>query len=125
MWRWQERGQGMQLFFTIDELKLLVDIVEHRDRELREEMSTHPEQIPALSQKRDCCARLLDRIVVRDFGFGYDELQDMVEMLTACRASFRSELAKADEANTRVELEKRNHILEHMLDKVTEACAMA
>jgi hypothetical protein len=115
----------MQLFFTTDELKLLVDIVEHCDRELRDEISNHPEQLAALSQKRDCCARVLDRIVERDFGFGYDELQDMVDMLTACRARFHGELANAGQADIKAELDKRNRVLEHMLDKVTEACAMA
>jgi hypothetical protein len=115
----------MQLFFTMDELKLLVDVVENCDRDLRSRIAEHPEQSTSLAQKRDCCARLLDRIVARDFGFGYDELQDMVEMLSTCRASFQTQVAQCESAQARTELETRQHILEHMLDKVTEACAMA
>lgn len=115
----------MQLFFTIDELKLLVDIIEHCDREVRDQISNHPERADTLSKRRECCARLLDRIVMRDFRFGFDELEDMVEMLTVCRATFRSELAKTDAAEIKARLQERNQVLEHMLDKVTEACAMA
>lgn len=115
----------MQLFLTTDELKLLVDIVEHCDRELRERIDSHPEQVNELNQKRDCCAKLLDRIVARDFAFGYDELEDMVEMLTVCRATFRAEIANLRRSELCGVLEKRQQLLDHMLDKVTEACAMA
>ncbi len=115
----------MQLFLTIDELKLLVDIVEHCDRELREQINNQPEQSGALNRKRECCARLLDRIVARDFGFGFDELEDMVEMLTVCRGTFRAEIANMTQPDVRATLQRRQQILEHMLDKVTEACAMA
>ncbi len=115
----------MQLFFTADELKLLVEVIEHRDRELRDEAASHPEQETGLPERRDSCMRLLDRIAMRDLGFAVDELEDMVEMLTGCRASIRRELAEATLPHQLKELEARSRLLDHILDKLTEASAMA
>jgi hypothetical protein len=115
----------MQVYFTMDEMKLLVDIIEGCDRRLRDEMNEHPEQATIAKKKRDCCARLLDRMVARDFAFGFDELEDMAEMLTSCRASLCGEISRTDNPQVRAELQERQKRLEHILDKVTEACAMA
>ncbi len=100
----------MQVVFTIEEFRLLVHI-------LRAHAENDPHPATSL---QSAAAGLLEKVLARDFCFGIDELEDLEEIL------------KSDEAKMRLDLAGRHtpeqahdgELLERILDRVTEACAM-
>ncbi len=83
----------MQLHFTIDQLKLLVEV-------LQDNGDPHAEG-------------LLDMVLARDMRFGSDELEDLGDMVSSYLQS------DPDHASA------KRAALQQILDKITEACAMA
>jgi hypothetical protein len=92
----------MQLRFTIDELNLLAEVLEYNDAE-----------------------DLVDRVLARNIQFTSDELDRMAEMLSARDRELRDAISKADDAATKRNWERTRALLQRVLDKITEACAMA
>jgi hypothetical protein len=114
----------MQLHFSLEELKLLVDLLERLERDIQDRVNENPGQASALRLKQNACSRLLDRIVVRDFAFAYDELEDLLQLVSACRSTLEENPADAASFDAKIETHN-DQVLQRLLDKLTEACAMA
>jgi len=100
----------MQLLFTREELKLLTEILE-------EQASAGENSAKPLAYD------LLDHVIGHDLRFAFDELEDLQDLLNAYEHAFRQKLsAAAPEA--RLALMAKEKLLEKIMDKVTEACAM-
>lgn len=98
----------MQVVFSVEEFRFLV----HALRELSE---SQPE-----SSLRSAASTLLEKVLAHDFAFSIDELEDLEEILKAYESKAYAELADSQS------WEKRHNaqLLERVLDRVTEACAM-
>jgi hypothetical protein len=92
----------MQLHFLPEELNLLADIL--------------------LNQGDP--AGLLDRVMARDIRFDLDELDQLREILVSNKRSIGDESASCQDPRTRSSLQNRQLLLESMIEKVSEACAM-
>ena len=104
----------MQVVFTIEEFRLLVHI-------LRE----HSENALQLGSSRQNSAQaLLEKILGRDFGFSLDELEDLQELLKFYEQKTLRALADPALPRTSERLHQEE-LLERVIDRVTEACAMA
>lgn len=104
----------MQVVFTFEEFRILVHVL----REISENTG-HPSTFQQTS-----ASAILEKVLARDFSFTVDELDDMEEFLKDRQARMTRDLA--DPACSQM-LEKMHEqaIIERMLDRVTEACAMA
>ncbi len=92
----------MQLHFLPEELNLLADIL--------------------LNQGEP--AALLDRVMARDLRFDFDELEQLQEILISNQRSLRDQLSRCVDTKTEKKLQARQSLLESMIEKVSEACAM-
>jgi len=99
----------MQLQFTRDELGLLAGILE--------------QQASGGGKWKAASYALLDRVIAHDLCLAFDELEDLQDILSAFESSFRQQLATAT-PETRPRLAQKEQLLEKVIDKVTEACAM-
>jgi hypothetical protein len=95
----------MQLQFTRDELKLLADILNNSENRAAE--------------------NLLDRVLTRDLRFGFDELEDLAGILRTYQNTLSAQISGTKERERKRQLQEHQRLLAHMVDKVTEACAMA
>lgn len=103
----------MQLVFNIEEFRLLV-------RVLREQCEGDLKQQTSL---RESAGALLEKVLARDFGFSLDELEKLEEILHVKEKMVRQALE--DPACAELpELRHTEEVLEHIIDRVTEACAM-
>ncbi len=104
----------MQLTFTADEYRLLLELLLERERQ-------------SLLEHRaaDHVAPLAQRFVVHDLGLGLDELEDLEEFLKDADFRLTAEIGRAAPGPQRDALFERRRLLEEALDRVTEACAMA
>lgn len=100
----------MQVVFTIEEFRLLVHI-------LREHAEHDPSPDTLL---QPTAATLLQKVLARDFSFSIDELEDLEEILKTREQATKSEAGVAPTP----EQAHDSDVLDHLLDRVTEACAM-
>lgn len=98
----------MQLLFSAEELQLLVEALEERERALRG---------PGNEKQHSQTEQWLDRVASRDLRFSYDEMEDLLELLKA----FKSALPSTDAAR----FQQKQKVLNAIIDRVAEACAMA
>ena len=92
----------MKLHFSPEELNLLADILlNHGDP-----------------------AGLLDRVMAKDLSFDSVELDQLREILIANWTDTTRETAACPDLQVRKKLEARQAMLESMMDRVTETCAM-
>jgi hypothetical protein len=98
----------MQLQLTLDELKLVAEILEKRGAEL---VSTTREQ--------ERLSNLLDKIAAWDLRFDCDELQDLEDVLAQYTLDDLDQKYGPDDA------ERKKQMLSRIIDKVTEARVMA
>ena len=103
----------MQVVFSIEEFRLLVHV-------LREYSETDSQPYTSLQKS---AADLLEKIMARDFGFSIDELEDLELILQGKEKTVRESLKSENAPSPEVRHEEE--VLEHVLDRVTEACAMA
>jgi len=92
----------MQLQFSPDELNLLADIL--------------------LNQSDP--AGILDRVMTRDLRLDADELDQLRDVLITHQQGARAELANTKDPQRQKVLQERRSLLESMVEKVSEACAM-
>jgi len=92
----------MQLQFSPDELNLLADIL--------------------LNQGDP--AGILDRVMVRDLRLDADGLDQLRDLLITHQQGVHTELANTKDAQKQKALQDRRSLLESMVEKVSEACAM-
>ncbi len=102
---------SVELIFTIEEFRTVVHA-------LRAQFEARGNR-----QQSDPLAALLERFLARDFGFGIDELETLHEAL-------EDEGRRLKDPATHLSQEERDalpqtqRVLEHVIDKVVEACAM-
>ncbi|HVZ16066.1 MAG TPA: hypothetical protein VG897_03035 [Terriglobales bacterium] len=100
----------MQIHFTHDELKLVAEILEAH-------LSSSDEAVKKASYS------LFDRVISHDFRFAFDELEDLQDILTSYQTSLHDQIATVDQ-ETKPGLIRKAELLEAVMGKVTEACAM-
>ena len=119
----------MQLRLNEDELKLLAEILESRDAELRGPASRPdlpgssgrgPEEVAA---EQMLVLGLLQHVIDRELGLNSEELDALAAMLAQQQAKLREEISRTPESAG--QLRCRQALLSQLSDKVTEACAMA
>lgn len=104
----------MQLIFTKEELKVLADTLLDREREAI-----------ARGDKRDPVLSLVQKVVERDLRFGIDELEDLEEAAKRSVETLKTQIAECVDVAQAEVLRQRQLLLERIVDRVTEACAMA
>ena len=121
----------MQLRLSEDELKLLAEILESRDAELREPASPatlagsgRQNQQEGLAAQQALIPGLLQHVIDRELGLSSEELDGLAVLLAEQQGKLRREISGAPEA-AREKLRLRQALLGQLSDKVTEACAMA
>ena len=100
----------MQLQFTHEELKLVAQVLE--------EQSGAGE-----GRLRMAASALLGRIIEHDLRLAFDELEDLQDILNAYARSLPQRIAQASPPIKQA-LAKNQQLLEHVMDRVTEASAM-
>lgn len=103
----------MQLIFTVEEYKALINI-------LRECAS----EVHAEEQSQNPVLPILENVLNRDLCFGFDQLEDLEGILSEYRAKVKRELDKPLRRDHREALLHRERLVGHMIEKVTESCAM-
>jgi hypothetical protein len=101
----------MQLHFTPEELKELALVLE---RQAAEKQGTAKAKAYAL----------LEHVIAHDFRLAFDELEDLQDLLAEYEYAFRKRLADAAAPEVQSGLKLEGKLLEKVIDKVTEACAM-
>lgn len=116
----------MLLQFTSDELKLLTDVLEQRDRELRYRIIQTDDD--SLRQRLEKMQRLLDelehKLLRRQPELTAEELDLLGEIVDHCERGLTTEIARAGDREFRQALENREHLLRPLHDKVVELCEM-
>ena len=114
----------MQLRFTLEERQLLADILEQLDFTLRSASSQTGDE-PSMPDKQVMAVEdLLDQVIDGSFEFGCDELDKLVEILSEHNRKLADELRNAGDGANEA-LQQKRRVLQSVLDKVIEACAMA
>ena len=94
----------MQLHFTVPQLQLLAEI---------------------LSEQKGAFAEdLLDRVLAYDLRFDFDELDQLSVLLSSGRREILTDLAGAKNAATAAALERKQQLLDQIIERVSEAFAM-
>ena len=116
----------MQLLFTREEVVLLAALLEERERQLREPLAAGDDQERAIRRRKHARVEsLLDTMSSTHPEFDADQLDDLAEALRDCKEGGMIKLSSTTDASSRSSLEQQLKRLEPILDKVTEACAMA
>lgn len=68
---------------------------------------------------------LLDRVLARDLRFGIDELESLAEILKTAKDSLEAESIRVGSAEVKHTLQEQLDKLTRILDRITEASAMA
>lgn len=113
----------MQLLFTRDAMLLLTTLLEECERQLRAPAAESGET--NRKRRHTCVEGLLDGISSAHPEFDADQLDDLAEALRDRKQRISEQLAAAADEPSRSALKQRLKVLEQILDKVTEACAMA
>ncbi len=104
----------MQLTFTADEFRLLLELLLERER------------LATLNHRTsDHIAPLAQKFVVHDLALALDELEDLEEFLKDEKFKLEREIGRAEPGALREEMFRRRKLLDDALNRVTEACAMA
>ena len=116
----------MQLYLTMDEFELMKRLAEDERRLSFDTMpslpkiSGHLRVQDELKIGRDLVGKGLSRNLQLDF----DELEDLADFLKWRKKQLMSEIGCLTEPAAKNDLERQLFVLEHFLEKVTEACAM-
>jgi len=104
----------MQLTFTPDEFRLLLDLLLERER-----------QSQVTQRSGDHILPIVQKFLTHDLALGIDELEDLEEFLKDAKYKVDRELALCKDPVAHDEFLRRHRLLEETVDRVTEACAMA
>lgn len=115
----------MQLRFTHEEIVLLADALEGYERRLREQVASDERAESERRRKHARVEGLLDSMSSIHLEFDADQLDDLTEVLRDCKQWEAARLATVSDTLVRSNLEQHLRTLGQILDKVTEACAMA
>lgn len=117
----------MQLQFTSDELQLTVDLLEQRDHELRNEIvhTDHNDLKFRLNNEEKLLEELEDKLIGKNLQLSIDELDLLSSELSRCDRALIAEAARSTHLEFKRSLQEKETLLQHVRDKVIEACAMA
>jgi hypothetical protein len=104
----------MQLTFTPDEFRLLLDL-----------LLEHEKQAQLAHRTADHIVPLVQKFIDRDFRLALDEMEDLEEFLKDAKFRVDSELSRCKNPTAYQEFVRRHQLIQEMEDRVTEACAMA
>jgi len=115
----------MQLCLTLEELELLTSILREDDRLSREAPS-------GLQIAADNCLRdklliggdALRRSLSRNLQLDYDELQELADSLNRHKKTLTTQICTSPDQKSKPVLERSRVVLQQLLEKVTEACAV-
>jgi hypothetical protein len=116
----------MQLCLTPEELELLMRILREDDHLSRSEVpsSLHIAVENCLRDKLLVGRDLLRGTLSRHLQLAYDELEDLADSLRRHKKELTVEICESQGPKSKSDLERRAVVLEHLLEKVIEACAM-
>ncbi len=116
----------MLLQFTADELQLLTDVLEQRDRNLRNQIisTDDDEHRNRLEKTQWLLDEVQHKIVRRNPVLNADELDLLGEIVDQCERGLTAEIGRAQDCEFRQALESREHQLRPLHDKVVELCEM-
>ncbi len=121
-----EGRRAMQLHLETDELNLVANV-------LMERMGKAPAKAaPSASGRPDQSIRLgpqfydrlLDKILARDLRLDTDELDQIGELLDTQRCKLSEQIARGGNAALQAELQRKLRLLDHILERINEACVM-
>lgn len=101
----------MQVVFTIDEFRTLVHVLREHEHEAEQ------------GQDQGAISRILQKLLARDFAFAADELEALEDLLVKESERLKGAQIHSNEPEKETFLRHRR-VLEQLLDKVVEACAM-
>ena len=104
----------MQLTFTADEFRLLLDLLLEREGQSQLSHRTSDHIVP-----------IVQKFINHDFALALDELEDLEEFLKDAKYRVDRELERCKDPAAIQEFRRRQLLLEETLDRVLEACAMA
>jgi hypothetical protein len=115
----------MQLSLTREELELLRWILREDERLSRSEASSLQIAVGnCLRDKLLVGSDLLHGTLSRNLQLDYDELEDLADSLRWHNKELTVEICGSRDPQSRSELERKAVVLQHLLEKVVEACAM-
>jgi hypothetical protein len=94
----------MQLHFSVEQLQLLADILSEEKTKTAED--------------------LLDRVLARDLGFDFEQLDQLSALLGARRKEVMAGLAETKNPEVSAALQREKLLLDGMRERVSEASAM-
>lgn len=115
----------MQLFLSIDELEFLKHVIDGQNRlscDATPPLVRTPGQF-CLRDQLEIGRDLSNKRLTRNLELGFDELEDLADSLQWCKKRLVNEISLVGPAVSS-DLERQRFILEHLLEEVTEACAM-
>ena len=120
------KGASMQLHLTVEGVELLKRLADDKNRFSCHAM-TYFAQLsaqPSLQGELDIGRELVGKGLTRNLQLGFDELEDLVDLLTWRKNLLTKEISEMAENTARSVLEQQLSILTHLLERVTEACEM-
>ena len=117
---------GMQVHLTIEEFDLLRQILRDQDGVSQSEAPSLPQAASdaCLRDKLQIGCDLVGRGLSRNLQLGFDELEDLADCLRWRKRGLAAEISRSEDPAAASHLERDSVIVEHILEKVTEACAM-
>ncbi len=116
----------MQLHLNADELNLLADT-------LLERVGAMSAQRPSaasvqgnadVGQDARCYDGLLDKVLGRDLRLDSDELEQVADLLGAQKRDLKDQITRLQDSTLHLILQSKLGLLERILQRVEEACAM-
>ncbi len=116
----------MQLHLNADELNLLADtLLERVGAMSAQRLSAASVQGNAdMGQDARCYVDLLDKVLLRDLRLDSDELEQMADLLSAQKRDLKDEIACLQDSALLLNVQQKLGLLERILLRVEEACAM-
>jgi hypothetical protein len=116
----------MQLHLTIEEFEILKCLVEDEKRLCCDAAPSLPQLSaqPSLEDKWDVGCDFGGKGLSRNLQLGFDELEHLADALAWRKRRLTEKICSLAEPAAKETLERQLFILEHFLEKVTEACAM-
>lgn len=105
----------MQLRLTLDEIRLLYEILHASANDLCERLS-HADDggIAALTAEQ----------VARSIDFDSDELDQVIDLVREASARTKQDISSEDDPELKRTMQRKQLVLRSLVDKVSEACAM-
>jgi len=116
----------MQLYITLEELELLTEVLQDEDRMSRSAAPSSQQATSdaGLRDRLQIGGAFLRRNLSRNLQLGVDEMEDLADSLRWQKKKLTTEICQSEDPKAKLDLKGKLVILEHLLEKVAEACAM-